>query len=236
MYSKLIHYGCSFTFGQDSGGTDIHDPKKTYPAYLGAMTKIPFVNKGDKGASLDHIAFKILGDLENKNSDIHEENTLVVVNLTSAFRVLSSVDNWWIVKIGDKDYKFCNANPVTSDRMTKELLAIKKRFLYEKDWVMFLSAFNLINSMYNQLTLHNKNFIFVDVLSNLNEIQEDFSLHEKIKEKCITIDGKGIVRYIADEGKKYHDCYSATQHYNSKGYKLMAKLVLKELKDKKIIV
>lgn len=232
MYSKFIHYGCSFTYGQDSGGFEIDDPSKSYPAHLGKMTGIDFINRSNKGASLEQIALKILEDLTNPLADIHHDNVLVVINLTSAFRIMSSLRTWWTSNINDHKFNLCNINPSTSDDISKEITDIKKKLIYEEDWIMYFSAVNIINSICNQLKLHKIDFVFVDIILDINNIIRYFPLHKNLLDKCVMFGKKqsGIVRYIADQGKIYHDCYSESQHYNSKGYKLMANLIFEKLK------
>lgn len=233
MYKKFVHYGCSFTYGQDSGGDDIDDYNKSYPAYLSRLVNNDFVNRANAGASLEQISLNILQDLSNPESDINKKNVLVIVNLTSAFRIMSSLKNWWSIDINNKSLSLCNINPVTPDSISKEINDIQKKLIYEQDWIMYFNAYTILNSIFNHLTLYKKDFIFVDVLLNLNTVTEYFPLHDAIRKKCINFGSNrsGIVKHIADQGKKYHHFYSKSQHYNSNGYKHMAELVFEKLKE-----
>ena len=237
MYKTFIHYGCSFTYGQDSGGDGIDDPDKSYPAYLSKFSNNDFVNRANPGASLEQIALTITQDLNNLNSDIHNDDVLVIINLTSALRIMSSVIRWWTVNINERDLGICNINPVTPLNISPQVTDIHKKLIHEKDWVMYFSAYNILNSISNQLEINNKNYIFVDVLLDLNQVVDYFPIHKNTRDKCITfgIKGCGIVRHIANQGKKYKSFYSKSQHYYATGYRHMAELVFDKLKEKALI-
>ena len=58
-YKTFVHYGCSFVFGQDSGGDGINDEALTYPAHLSRLCKNHYVNKAESGQSNDTSFFKL---------------------------------------------------------------------------------------------------------------------------------------------------------------------------------
>lgn len=231
MYSKLIHYGCSFTYGEDSGGLRNHDPDLSYPAHLSKKTNIPYINRANNGASLDQISLKIVEDLQNPDSEIHDPDVLVVVNLTSPFRILSTVCNWWPANINNNEVTVCNVNPSTNFKINRELTKLLSRFAVEQDWLFYFYAYNIINSIHNQLTLYNKHFVYVDILLNAKDIEQYFKFHVSIKDKIIDGESGSMVRSLIIPDSYY----SPSAHFVSEGYNFLAEAVLSSLKEMKIL-
>jgi hypothetical protein len=231
MYSKLIHYGCSFTYGEDSGGFGINDPDLSYPAHLSKKTNIPYINRANPGASLDQISLKIVEDLQNPDSEIHDPDVLVVVNLTSPFRILSTVCDWWPVNLNNHEVTVCNVNPATNFKINSEFTKLLSRFASEQEWLFYFYAFNTINSIHNQLTLYKKHIVYVDMLLNVKSVEQYFKFHSSIKNKMICGESGSMVRSLIMPDS-YH---SPSKHYVSEGYNFLAETVLSSLKEMKIL-
>lgn len=231
MYSKFIHYGCSFTYGEDSGGLGNHDPDLSYPAHLSRKTNIPYVNRANNGASLDQMSLKIVEDLQNPNSEIHDPDVLVVVNLTSPFRIMSTICKWWPSNINDNEVAVCNVNPATNFKIKPELTKLLSRFGAEKDWLFYFYAYNIINSIHNQLTLYKKNFVYVDILLNRKDIEQYFKFHSSINDKIIDGESGSMSRSLIMPSSYY----SPSNHFVSEGYNCLAEAVLSSLNEMKIL-
>ena len=231
MYSKIVHYGCSFTYGVDSGGDGIDDPDQSYPAHLSKKTNIPFVNRSNPGASLDQIALRIHEDLQNPASDINDKNALVIVNLTSPFRIMSTAATWWSSIVNDHQLGICNINASTEFNINQGIDTAINTLINEKDWLFYYHAYNTINSIYSQLSLEKKKFVYVDMLVNINELEKYFKLHSAIKNKMLTNEVGSIVKSISMP-KTF---YSKTAHFTGQGYELTAELILFGLQEMKLL-
>lgn len=231
MYSKIIHYGCSFTYGVDSGGDEIDDLTLSYPAHLSRKTNIPHVNRANPGASLEQMALIVHEDLQNPDSDIHEPNALVIVNLTSHLRIMSTVARWRESYINKKYFGVCNVNPSTPIGIKPQMDNILKSFAEEEEWLFYHRAYNIINSINNQLTLANKKFVFVDMLLNINDMEQSFKLHPSIKQNMLTNEVGSFFKSIRFPAS----FYSKSKHYYSEGYEAMAEIILLGLQEMKIL-
>ena len=231
MYSKIIHYGCSFTHGQDSGGDGIYDPDQSYPAHLSKKTNIPFLNRANLGASLDQIALKIHEDLQNPASDINNKNVLVIVNLTSPFRIMSTAASWWTSIVNDHQLGVCNINASTEFNIKPEIDTAINTLINEKDWLFYYRAYNTINSIHSQLSLAKKTFVYVDMLADIIELEKYFKLHSAIKNKMLTNEIGSLVKSISIPST----FYSKSGHFVGQGYECAAELILFGLQEMKLL-
>jgi hypothetical protein len=237
MYNKIIHYGCSFTYGVDSGGDGIDDPTKSYPAYLSKKTNIPFLNRANPGASLNQIALKIHEDLQNPASEIQDKNILVIVNLTDVFRMISSTCDWWPSTVNGHKLSVCNINATTQFKISSGLDAALNSLINEQEWVFYYYAYNIINSIHYQLVTANKKFVFVDMLTDITALEQYFKLSVDIKNKILTNDVNTFKNFssFVRFNQLSPTYYSHDGHYSSKGYKLLADLVLCKLQEMSVL-
>lgn len=90
MYNRLVTFGCSLTYGQA-----LHDRhKESWPAQLGKLLNLPFINQGRAGASAKRIWWEIL-------HFPFQDNDLVCIGWTHK-------DRWCIIKKP-------HSNPIDND-------------------------------------------------------------------------------------------------------------------------
>lgn len=230
MYNHIIHYGCSFTYGVDSGGDGIDDDEKSYPFYLSKITGIPYTNRANSGSSLSQISLKVQEDLQHGNDD---EGKLAIVNLTSPYRIISSVAPWWKSTHNGIDIYSSNVNSQTSgvSEERKNLMNVKKLLSFEEDWIWHLNGYNIINSIYYQLMSNGIDVVFVDMLYDIHRMYEYFPLGKEIKDVVVTGNDKPV-RLDANIPIQFE---SKSNHLYAKGYEMLAEYIHTRMVEKNIL-
>ena len=230
MYNKIIHYGCSFTYGVDSGGDGIDDDKKSYPFYLSEITGIEYINRSNSGSSLSQMSLKVQEDLQNKNNC---EGKLAIVNLTSPYRIISSVAPWCKSTHNGIDLYSSNVNSQTyiDDEKRAHLMDVKKLLAFEQDWIWHLNGYNTINSVYYQLMSNGIDVVFVDMLYNIQSLYEYFPLGGKISDVMITGENGSVL----SDAKIPNEYKSKSKHLYAKGYEMLARHIYHKMVEKNIL-
>lgn len=215
-YSILQHYGCSFTFGEDSGGDNINDDSLSYPAHLSRLLGNLYVNKGKRASSNSSIFYKLYNDIENSQI---AEDTLVVVNLTNSFRY-SLIKEWnrpcdklsTFLQYNNETYRVLNFN---SNHLVNSNVDVTHIFELP-DYYFTLESMRSIYSIIGLLNKYEIPYIFLNMLLNKSDSDlAKFTLNP-------------LHNLVSKVPEKFR---SSSNHFTSKGYKILANNVYEIIKD-----
>lgn len=231
---NMIHYGCSFTYGQDSGGFEIDDDTLSYPAYLSKMYNTTYTNKGRKGASNSTSFLKLYTDI--MNGDV-TSNDIVFFNISSLYRTIymnNKQDNFVLLHGEEWRYQSIipNYNSPKSfiETFDKSYIMYKKHrdaFYYQNELAFHLE---LLKNIYSAKSICNENdieIVFVDLFGDLHKYKHyGYTDYKTIN--ILDISERSFVHYIR---KHHRNLISKSEHFESDGYELMAKYVYEKLQN-----
>lgn len=230
---NIIHYGCSFTFGQDSGGDGNDDVLLSYPAHLSKLLlDTTFDIKAEKGDSNDTAFLKLYADIFNKKTTY---NDVVFFNITSIYRSVYLNDELTgKIIINDLDWGYQNVLPSYDFNFDKSKISTqmyenyRNSYFYQSELAFNINIMKNIYSVNTICKEYNIDVYFVDLFGDLRYFVHDrYTEYKKIK--IFTAPNKrSLVHYIR-HNKQYHNMISKSEHFYSDGYKMIAEIVYNNL-------
>ena len=226
-YNRIVHYGCSFTFGQDSGGDGIHDDTLSYPSFLSKLLNNEYINKGRMGASNFEICSKFWMDIYNKNFD---NDTAVIANLTSPFKSSyvkkdcnDFIDPRRDIVIHDKQVRFYLISP-WSNHYTE----YRDLHLQQSDLRFYLDTIQAINAMQNLSYQYKIPLLILDmhVGTQLQGWKDFFPQFDADKHII-----RGDRPYFIEGGA---ESSTPSGHFYATGYENIANKIYKDIKNEKL--
>lgn len=244
-YEKLVFYGDSFTWGQDSGGDDVYDETKTYPHFFGNIVKKQVVNKGMPGLSNLGILYNMMDYIHycyyNEDKDLLRD-TLNVVNLSSSLRGTVTCNNRiesekysYVCNLSDqvyKEVKFGVFGPsYPHNNSTPHLNKSMEVYYNEADMRICLDQYMILLAMKDISERYGMGIVFVDVLfeKHMLEVSNSFSFHH-LNVPFIDFENEmGKTCLISSTPKDIAG--SKSRHFYEEGYRWMANAVHDKLKS-----
>lgn len=240
-YKTYVHYGCSFTYGQDSGGDGIHDDSLSYPAHLSNIVGNKYDNRASQACSNHRMMYEIFFDIYNNNIP---DDSLIIVNLTSIARTTfvdehpcpdlikdvfpNDIENPYYLE--NNAYVFYNI--LSSENLTYPS-EIKNRMADAWFGQAFIRHYIDVVMMIKSITMlcnqHNLPVLFTDM---------HLQLHKALNDWLPTLTMENNVVYedlqFIDYGGKENVSFAGTKdagHYHSEGYKNIANRIYNNIKD-----
>lgn len=231
-YKKFIHYGCSYTYGEDSGGDAVDDDSLSYPAHLSRIVGNEYINRARKGSSNDLSFSKLHADILSGEADT---NTVIFFNLASISRTIyinKDMNNF--INLPEEQYRYMSiipnyAYPVSFFNKFKIKHYLFQNYVqsyYAQEDIAF--QFNLMKNILAARELC-KNYdipiVFVDMACNLHNEQHNKYVDYK-KFNIVSPDRDSFAGAVLKE-KQYT---SKSYHLYSEGYKRIAEMVYAQIR------
>ena len=244
-YEKIVFYGDSFTYGQDSGGDDLYDETKTYPTFFGNKVGKQVVNNAYPGYSNLAMYYKMRDytfySYYNEDKSLLPK-TLNIINMSSSLRGTVTNNN----KVESEHYPY-SAN--LSDQMYKEVRfgtfgpSFPKRketphlndsidiYYQELDMRVCLDQYMIMLAMKDLAERYDMGIVFVDVLfeKHMLEVSNSFTFNHLNVPFVDFQNEMGNTCLISSAPD--HLRSSKTRHFYEDGYQWMADTVYNKIES-----
>lgn len=222
---NLAHYGCSFTYGQDSGGDDIDDPNLSHPSHLAKIFSTTYKSNSHKGDSNDTAFLYLYNDIINNKLT---SDDIVFFNITSIYRTVYISDEFMInekISAGGHDWQFHNVLPNYDFNLNKHICKMygdfRSSYYYQSEIIHHLNLLKNINTVKNICNDNNIDVVFVDLFGDLNNYKH-YNFVQYKNTEILSIGNRSFVHYV----RKHHsDTISKSHHFYSQGYEQIARYI-----------
>lgn len=232
-YDCIVHYGCSFTFGQDSGGDGIHVDELSYPSFLSKLLKNEYVNRAKMGSSNYEIYSRLWIDIHNKNFN---KNTAVIVNLTSPFRTCYVYEPIDFIDSNDmfvqnKQLRFDTVSTTSNKRID-----YRDKFILQSDLRFYLDTIQTVNAIQNLAYQYKIPLLMLDMHCGTHyqmwkdyfpEFDADKHMIRRDRPYCEMVGKENMSGVPTNKGFKIG-------HYYAQGYENIANEIYKDIKNEKL--